>query len=401
MTNGTGRDRFGGRVPSGESDRALLDPRLRASSGAESQLVGAEIASLSPYRPGRPWRLVAAELGVRDEELLMLHANENVLGPSQAAIEAGRAALAEVNLYPDGGAMVLREALAKRHGVTPEQIAVGNGSNEIIELLVRTFVGPGETVVTAWPSFVVYRLITQASGREILNAPLRDDRYDLAALAALIDRRTKLVFIANPNNPTGTYLPKRSIAAFLDRIPRSVIVVLDEAYAEYATAPDYPDGVRDFGSRPRTVVLRTFSKIYGLAGLRIGYGVMERELVQYLDCVRQPYNVSSIAQAAALAALGDEDHVRRSQELVVEGRATLEQGLGPLGLKVVPSQANFVLVKLPTDGAPVVERLRAKGILVRDMRGYDMAQTIRVTIGTAAMNRRVIDALAEIFEEKR
>lgn len=400
MTNGG--NRFGpGRTGSGEAERAALEARVRATSGADAQLVGPEIASLSPYRPGRPWRLVAEELGVPAEELLMLHANENVLGPSQAAVEAGRRALAEVNLYPDGGSMALREALAARHGVTPEQIAIGNGSNEIIELLVRTFVGPGETVVTAWPSFVVYRLITQASGREILNAPLRDDRYDLAALAALIDRRTKLVFIANPNNPTGTYLPKRTIAAFLDRIPRSVIVVLDEAYAEYATAPDYPDGVRDFGHRPRTVVLRTFSKIYGLAGLRIGYGVMEKELVQYIDCVRQPYNVSSVAQAAALAALADEDHVRRSQQLVVDGRAALEQGLAPLGLKVVPSQANFVLVKLPVEGAPVVERLRAKGILVRDMRGYDLAQTIRVTIGTAEMNRRVIDALAEVFEEKR
>jgi histidinol-phosphate aminotransferase len=374
-----------------------------ATATADSEdptLVSQDIAQLSPYRAGKPWREVAIDLGLRPDDLLMLAANENVLGPSEKAITAAREAMTEAHLYPDGGATALRTELAKRHGVTIDHIAVGNGSNEIIELLVRTFVGPGETVVTSWPSFVVYRLITQAHGREMLIAPLRDDRYDVAAMAALVDRRTKLVFIANPNNPTGTYLPKRAISAFLDRIPRSVIVVLDEAYFEYADAPDYPDGVRDFYSRPRTVVLRTFSKIYGLAGMRIGYGVMEPSLVRYIDSVRQPYNTSSIAQAAALAALDDTEHVKRSQRLVIEGRAQLAKGLAELGLVVVPSQANFVLAKLDDDdrsdaAAPVVAHLHTRGIMVRDMRGYDMPSTIRITVGTRAMNQRVLEALDE------
>jgi histidinol-phosphate aminotransferase len=363
-------------------------------------LVSQEIATLAPYKAGRPWRQVAKEIGVPESELLMLAANENVLGPSKKALEAARRALTEVNLYPDGGCQHLREALAKRHGVSIQHIVVGNGSNEIIELLVRTFVGPGETVVTSWPSFVVYRLITQAQGREILIAPLRDDRYDLAAMAALVDRRTKLVFIANPNNPTGTYVPKRAIAAFLDRIPTSVIVVLDEAYFEYADALDYPDGVREFLQRPRTVVLRTFSKIFGLAGLRIGYGVMEPSLVHFIDCVRQPYNVSSVAQAAALSALDDTEHVEKSRQLVKDGRVLLEYGLAELGYKVVPSQANFMLFRLPSEAAPIAEKLRARGILVRDMRGYDLPNTIRLTIGTREMNLRVLEALREIQHDR-
>lgn len=401
--DGAGRDGLGDR----EVERAIAEAARRHIGAPDDRLVTADVAALTPYAPTRPWRQLASELGIAGEELLMLHANENVLGPSARAVEAARFALAESNLYPDGGYHHLRDALAARHGVTPDRIAVGNGSNEIIELLVRTFVGPGETVATAWPSFVVYRLITQASGRELLLAPLRDDRYDLASLATVVDRRTKLVFISNPNNPTGTYVSRRAIAAFLDRIPRSVIVVLDEAYAEYVTAPDYPDGVKEFSARPRTVVLRTFSKIYGLAGLRVGYGVMDRELVQYIDCVRQPYNVSAIAQAAAVAALGDTEHVARSQALARDGREELARGLGALGLEVVPSQANFVLVRFggagragathPT-GAEVAATLKGQGILVRDMRGYEMPDTVRVTVGTSAMNQRVISAIASLYE---
>jgi histidinol-phosphate aminotransferase len=385
-----------------DAERAVAEAARGRLVAHDPTLVTTEIASLMPYKAGPPWRMLAKEIGVPEDELLMLAANENVLGPSPKAVEAIKTAASEIHLYPDGGAQLLRRAIANKVGVTPEHIAIGNGSNDIIELLVRTFVGPGETVVTAWPSFVVYRLITQAHGREILIAPLRDDRYDLSALAALVDRRTKIVFIANPNNPTGTFVPKRAIKAFLDRIPRQVVVVLDEAYFEYANAPDYPDGVRDFDlltpspNRPRIVVLRTFSKIYGLAGLRIGYGIMDPTLVHFIDCVRQPYNVSSIAQAAALAALDDDTHLALSQRLVREGRVELEKALGELGFKVVPSQANFVLFKLDSSAAPIVEKLRERGILVRDMRGYEMPNTIRLTVGTHAMNKRVLGTLADI-----
>jgi histidinol-phosphate aminotransferase len=370
-----------------------------AEAARSEALVSQDIASMTPYSPGRPWRAVAAELGVPADELLMLHANENPLGPSPKAKAAAARHLEEAHVYPDGGGTLLREKLAERHQVPVESICLGNGSNELIEMLVRTFVGHGETVVTAWPSFVVYRLAAQAAGREVLFAPLRNERYDLATMASLVDRRTKLVFIANPNNPTGTYVTKRQLAAFLDRIPRSVIVVLDEAYFEYAVADDYPNGLVDFRGHPRLVVLRTFSKIYGLAGLRIGYGVMDPTMVHYLDCVRQPYNVNSVAQAAAVAALDDEDHLRTSVQTVRDGLAELEKGLGALGLQVVPSQANFLLVRLEREAAPIVSQLRAKGILVRDMRGYDLPTTIRLTVGTRAMNLRVLSAIEQALED--
>lgn len=383
-----------------EADRAVAEA-AQTVAGQQSRIVPPAIAAMVPYAPGKPWRAVAEELGLDPNDLLMLAANENVLGPSEKAAAAAAAAMNEVHLYPDGGAHALKAALAERHGVTPQHVVVGNGSNEIIELLIRTFVGLGETVVTAWPSFVVYRLITQAASREALLAPLRQDRYDLSGLAQLVDARTKLVFISNPNNPTGTYVSRREVAAFLDRIPRSVIVVLDEAYHEYVEAEDCPDGTRDFRGYPRMVVLRTFSKIYGLAGLRVGYGIMDPSLVQYLDRVRQPYNVGTAAQAAALAALGDDAHVRKSWRLARDGRKELTEGLTKLGFQVVPSQTNFVLVRLGFPALPVVEALRPSGILVRDMRGYDMPDTIRLTIGTRAMNLRVLEVLQGIVEEVR
>jgi histidinol-phosphate aminotransferase len=376
-------------VTAAEAERAIAE--------AARGLVGPDVASMTPYHPGKPIEALALELGLPASEILRLAANENVLGPSEKAIEAAKAALLEANWYPDGGCTRLRQALADRHDTTPEHIVVGNGSNDIIELLIRTFVGPGETVVTSWPSFVVYRLVTQAAGRECLIAPLRDDRYDLSAMAALVDRRTKLVFIANPNNPTGTYVPRRQLAAFLDRIPRSVIVVLDEAYYEYATAEDYPDGIRDFRGRSRLVVLRTFSKIYGLAALRLGYGVMDPSLVHYIDCVRQPYNVNMVAQAAGLAALEDDDHLKKSQRMVRDGKAELRKGIEGMGLYAVPTEANFMVVRFQKPAATIAEALRVRGVLVRDMRGYDMPDTIRLTIGTRAMNLRVLESLREVL----
>ena len=381
-----------------EAERAIIEAaRGLPGAGIDPTLVGPDVASMTPYRPGKPIEEVAEEIGLPVTEILRLAANENVLGPSPKAVEAAKGALFDVNWYPDGGATLLKNALAERHDTTPAHIAVGNGSNELIELLVRTFVGPGETVVTSWPSFVVYRLVTQAAGRECLIAPLRDDRYDLSAMAALVDRRTKLVFIANPNNPTGTYVPRRQLAAFLDRIPRSVIVVLDEAYFEYATADDYPDGLTDFRGRSRLVVLRTFSKIYGLAALRLGYGVMDPSLVHFIDCTRQPYNVNQVAQAAGLAAMADREHVEKSQHMVREGKAELKKGIEALGLHAVPTEANFMVVRFSQPAAAISEALRLRGVLARDMRGYDMPDTIRLTIGTRAMNLRVLEALEEVI----
>lgn len=253
------------------SDAARTPPRL--------PLVGPHLESLKAYPPGRPWRELASELGIAPEDMLLLAANENVLGPSKKAIEAAGSALLEAQLYPDGGGTLLKRALSERLSVPTSHLVLGNGSNEIIELLVRSFVGPEETVVTGWPSFVVYRLATQAQGRQAVVDPLREHRYDLRQLAGLVDHRTKLVFIANPNNPTGTHVGHLEVERFLQEISDSAIVVLDEAYYEYVTAEDFPRSLELLSRFPRLVVLRTFSKAYGLAGLRIGYGIMSPELV--------------------------------------------------------------------------------------------------------------------------
>ena len=380
-----------------EAERAVFEA-ARGAVGLDDDaiLVSRDVASMSPYRADRPWRELAKELAIAERELLMLARNENVLGPSELAAEAAAVAVREAHLYPDGSAKMLREKLADIHGVTPEHIVVGNGSNEIMELLVRTFVGAGETVVTSWPSFVVYRLVAQAHGREALIAPLRNDRYDLSALSALVDRRTKIVFIANPNNPTGTYVPKRHLAAFLERIPRSVIVVLDEAYHEFARADDYPNGVKDFLFYPRLVVLRTFSKVYGLAGMRIGYGIMEPTLVRYINAIRQPHNVNHVGQTAALAALDDVQHVRKSCRMVWEGLDEIETKVTRLGLTPIKSQANFTCVQCPFPVSDLVSELQHRGILVGDLRGYDMPNAFRVTVGTKEMRLMFFSALEEL-----
>jgi len=373
-----------------------LPPALHAATMRKSRLVLPSIEAMRAYPPGKPWRHVAKELGISEQEILLLAANENVLGPSPHAVAAATKMLAEAHLYPDGNCTVLKEAIAKKINVDAARLVIGNGSNEIIELLVRTFVGPDESVVSAWPSFVVYRLAAQAQGRDAILSPLFRDRFDLPALAGLVDHRTKIVFIANPNNPTGTYVNKRELNAFLERIPPSVIVVLDEAYFEYATAPDYPNGLTDFPGRPRLVVLRTFSKAYALAGLRVGYGVMDPELVDYIDRVRQPYNVSTVAQVAAIAAMEDEAHLAKSVALCAAGRIQLEEGLRKLGMGWVPSQANFVVVHTKIDGDRAQHEMKSHGILVRSMGAYAMPHSVRVTVGTLEMNVRVLAALAKL-----
>jgi histidinol-phosphate aminotransferase len=375
----------------------LVSLEAIAPASTPARLVSPSVESMRAYPPGKLPSEVAAELGVEASSLLFLAANENVLGPSPRAVEAAARALATSHLYPDGASTLLRRALGERHGVSPARIVVGNGSNDLIELLVRTFVGPDEVVATAWPSFVVYRLAAQAASRDVVLAPLFRDRLDLAGLAALVDHRTKVVFVANPNNPTGSYVTALELETFLARIPPSVIVVLDEAYRELVDAPDYADGLPWVARRPRTVVLRTFSKAYGLAGLRVGYGVMEEELADYLDRVRQPYNVSHVAQAAALAALEDDSHLAATRALAIQGRAELERGARQLGLHVIPSQANFVVIHLPIDGEAAQAALRADGILVRAMAAYAMPDAIRVTVGTSAMNARVIAALGSVL----
>lgn len=348
----------------------------------DQSLIGPGVASLRPHKAG-------ARNGV-----LRLFSNENPLGPSPLAMEAVRLAAESVHHYPDPQGELLKEQLAVRHDVSTDEVVVGHGSTELLDRLVRTFVQPGETVVAAWPSFVMFSRAAHAANREILQAPLRNFRTDLAALAGLVDVRTKIVFLCNPNNPTGTYVSRRELNAFLDRIPPHVIVAIDEAYYEFATARDFPDAMGAVRSRPRTAVLRTFSKVFGLAGMRIGYGVMDPELVGPIESARPPYDATSLSLSAARAALDDVDHVERSQRLVFDERARMTEALRKLGLDPLPSQANFLCVRCPESAGARVAHLAEAKIQVASLQGYDMSEAFRLGIGTPSMNARVLDALS-------
>jgi histidinol-phosphate aminotransferase len=339
------------------------------------------------------------ELGIHDA--VKLASNENPLGPSPLALAAARAAAAETNRYPDGGCFRLRARLAEKLGVPQDRIVLGAGSSELVELIIRTFCRPGpdgDEVLTHRHAFFMYAVSAQAAGiayRESAVGP--DLRCDVDALAAAVTERTKVIFLPNPNNPTGAYVTRAELERLLTRLPERVILVVDEAYYEYARAiPDYPVAEAYRARRPGITWLRTFSKAYGLAGLRIGYGVTSPEMATYLNRVRMPFNVPSVAQAAALAALDDQAHVDRSVRVNVEGMAQLTDGLGRLGLRVFPSAANFLLVGLGRDAAPVYEALLRRGVIVRPLRPAGLLQHLRVSIGTAEENARALAAFAEV-----
>ena len=355
------------------------------------------IERIRPYQPGTPIEEVARRLGVRaPPEIIKLASNENPLGPSPLAVEAARAELGKVHRYPESEAPLLRGALAQRLGVSAEEIVLGNGSNELLELLVRTFCSGDQRVIFAEPSFVVYRLACLAHGVQFTEVAL-DAGYthDLPAMARAVSPGTRLVFIANPNNPTGTHVGREALRTFLEAVPPDVMVVLDEAYAEYADAADYPDGLEFRQRYPNTIVVRTFSKIYGLAGLRLGYAVMPRELAGYVHRVRAPFNVSSVAQAAGVAALRDREHVERSRTLNLTEKAFMQQRLGALGLRVVPSQANFVLVNVARPAAAVYEALLTHGVIVRAL--PPLPSMLRISLGTRPENERCLAALQAVL----
>ncbi len=360
-------------------------------------LVPSYVASLMPYIPGKPIEEVEREYGVSN--VAKLASNENALGPSPRALVALREGAAKVNLYPDGSAYYLRNALAQKLGVDPKEVFVGNGSNELIELLVRTFVLEGEEVLTSAQSFIAYKLAAQAHGRTLVEAPMKARfHYDLEALRKLLSRRTKVIFLANPDNPTGTWFSEAELTPFLDAVPKETLVVLDEAYVEFVDAPGFQDALALRRKYPNLVVLRTFSKIYGLAGLRLGYGVARAEVVEYVDRVRAPFNVNHLAQVAGIAALGDAEHVERSRALVREERPFLAAGLAALGATVVPSQGNFVLADFPgRSGKDLFEALLREGVVVRPMGGYGFPTAQRVTVGTRAENEKCLAALKKVL----
>lgn len=362
-----------------------------------ASLVTPGIEQLRPFTPGPPVEQVAQRLGLPVSKMAKLDANENPLGPSPAAIAAVGQQLGRTQLYPDAEGSALRGALARRFGVAAQEIVLGSGSNEILELLVRTFCAGAEHVVFSDPSFPVYRMACLAQGAPHSIVPLLGYDHDLSGLAKAITARTRLVFIDNPNNPTGTYISRAALTEFLCAVPPQVIVVLDEAYCEYAEAPDYPDGLQLRQLHPRLVVARTFSKIYGLAGLRVGYGIMPTELAGYLNRVRAPFNVSSIAQSAALAALDDDAHVQRSRSLNSEEKRFMTAKLSALGLAVVPSEANFLLVDVRRPGPSVYEALVGRGVFVRPI--PPLRSMIRLSLGTRPENERCLAALTQVLSE--
>ena len=357
-------------------------------------LANPQLRSLPVYEPGKPIEETARELGAHPDEIIKLASNENPLGPSPKALAAMRAGLESTNLYPDGGGFYLREALAAKLGVNRDQLILGAGSNEIIEFLGHAFLDRGDEIVTSEHAFVVYKLVAAVFGARVIEVPSPDFRHDLDGIIAAITPKTRLIFIANPNNPTGTLATQDELDLFMERVPPNIVVVFDEAYYEYLDDP--PDTLRFIHAGRNVVTLRTFSKIQGLANLRVGYGIARPELIRVLHKTRQPFNVSGLAQAAALAGLNDDAHVCETKRITGDGRDYLQKEFVALGLRFVPSVANFVLVNVG-DGAQIFRALLERRIIVRALKGYNLAEWVRISVGTMEQNRRCIAALKEIL----
>ncbi|MHB8875202.1 MAG: histidinol-phosphate transaminase [Myxococcaceae bacterium] len=359
-------------------------------------LVSDYIETLNPYVPGKPIEETEREYGITG--VVKLASNENPLGPSPLAIEAMERAARTVHLYPDGSAFALVRRLAKHLKVEPSEVFVGNGSNEIIELLIRTFTTPDDEALLCRGSFLMYKVALQSHGRHFVEVPMKAGyRYDLEAMARAIGPKTRIIFLANPDNPTGTAFGKAELEAFLARVPPEVFVVLDEAYFEYVDWPEYPSGLDYFRKVPNLVVLRTYSKIYGLAGVRLGYGVMQARPCAYLQRTRMPFNVSLVAQAAGIAALDDIEHLRTTRETTHQGLRYLEIELSKLGIEVPKSHANFVFADLGRPAGPIYEKLLPRGVITRPVPGYGFPNALRISVGLRAHNERLVGALREVL----
>ncbi|MEW5724573.1 MAG: histidinol-phosphate transaminase [Thermodesulfobacteriota bacterium] len=359
------------------------------------ELICEGVASLVPYPPGKPLEELERELGIQGA--VKLASNENPLGPSPKALAALSRALPNLHRYPDGRGYYLKKALAERLGVRMDQVVLGNGSNEIIELSVRTFLRPGARAVFSDPTFLVYSKVVQGAGGVLTRVPLKNHRHDLAGLVRAAGEDARLVFLDNPNNPTGTLVPSAELRRFAADLPRRAVLVLDEAYVDFVRDSDRLDP-RELieGVRP-VIFLRTFSKAYGLAGLRVGYGLAHQELVDYMDRVRQPFNVNTLGQIAALAALEDEEFYRRTRETVWSGLDWLKAELEKAGLKVFPTQTNFMMIELDRPAAEVAERMLHLGVIVRSLASYGLDRVIRITAGRPEENERFCRALLEVL----
>ena len=355
------------------------------------------VQKLSPYVPGKPVEELAREFGLNPADIVKLASNENPLGPAPSVLKAVQQALPELTRYPDGNGFTLKQALSERFGFDLSMITLGNGSNDVLELIGRAFAMPGVDVMFSQHAFAVYPIVTQAVGANPIQVPARNWGHDLPAMAAAVTPATRLVFIANPNNPTGTWFERAEFEAFMASVPENVLVVLDEAYTEYVEAGEALNGFDYIERYPNLIVCRTLSKAYGLAALRVGYCISHPQVADVLNRVRQPFNVNSLALAAAVAALADDNYLTESRQLNREGMQQLEQGLRALGLQWIPSRGNFVAVDLGRDAAPIYQGLLRAGVIVRPVGGYEMPNHLRVSIGLPGENQRFLEALAQVL----
>jgi len=350
------------------------------------------LATLPVYLPGKPIEEVARELGIPAEGIVKMASNENPLGPSPKALAAIQKAAGQIHYYPDGNAFYLKQKLAQKYAVQSANLALGNGSNELLELIGHVLLGPGDEVVAAHHCFAVYPIVTSLFGAKLVSVPAKNYGHDLTAMAKAVTAKTRAVFVANPNNPTGTHATQAELLKFIEAIPARVLIVLDEAYLEFMDTPlDLVSLVRQ-GRHPNVILLRTFSKIYGLAGLRVGYGLGHPDFIAALEKARQPFNVNLLAQAGALAALDDTAHLEKARSINREGLDFLNQACQRLGLEYVPSQTNFILVKVG-DGVKVFQAMQQSGVIVRPVANYQLPEWIRITVGLPDENRRCLDAL--------
>ena len=360
-----------------------------------ASLILPHLTQLEPYQAGKPLEELQRELGLTDA--IKLASNENPLGPSPLALDAIRDTLGNLHRYPDSHAYYLKEDLARHHGLAPAQLILGNGSDEVLDLLVRALVPPGGEVLSTTHTFLMYGLLTQAAGGFFRTVPLRDMRVDLKAMARAVTPQTRLIILCNPNNPTGTAFFRQEWEEFLAAVPATATVVLDEAYIGFADDPQVPNCLEYLSEDRPLVGLRTFSKTYGLAGLRIGYGCGPSELMDYLNRLRMPFNVNLLAQAGARAALQDVDFLARTRELVLEGKDLLYRELTRLGLPFIPSQTNFMLIRVPRLGQEVFQAMLREGVIIRAMDAYGFPEYIRVNVGLPEENRRFIKALQKVL----
>jgi len=358
------------------------------------ELVRKNILGVTPYVSGKPIEETKRQLGLK--EVIKLASNENPLGPAPFALEAIKKCLPGINRYPDSQGFYLKRKLAKSLKVEPSNIVLGNGSDELIDIIIKTFVEDDESIITSDTTFLEYEIIARVNGREVITTPLRYFKYDLGSITKKIDKKTKLIFIANPNNPTGTYVTKYEVEDFISVLPDNVLLVLDEAYDAFIDVDDFPNSLKYVSNR-NVIVLKTFSKTYGLAGLRIGYAVAASELVSYMERVRQPFNVNQLAQVAAIAALDDKKFLLKTRKTILEGKNYLYQTLTKLGLPYVSSVANFILIDVGRDCIEVFREMLKFGVIVRDMKQYGLKNFIRVTIGTRKENERFIKVLKKVI----